>query len=507
MAERLVVFLDIDGVLLPFGEGIDAGMEFPERCLSALSHILESTGADIVLSSTWRCDDGAVETILSNFKRFGEKHGGPLEGISSIEQSTSSVDHSHRQWEIKEWLESSAGRGVQAWVALDDEDLLGGLSNETARSAFIGHVVRTQSHLGLTLADAELAVRALQCQQAGDGQHLVLLPQPLLPQRNLSLEYESSGASRYPEEVLMNWQSHALKAATAMRCKDWPGMVQELKESLAVRPDWAKGYLGLHVGLMRLGATDAAEQALSDGLVRCTDSLRQAQLNGNSAPPSLFADTFSIGEKMVEQAGDVKSALPCRVLGVETESKEREVAMLYREAQTQAELVDSAPQPLRLLFLDVDGVLNTMGTRNCGSIEPKLLERLRQILTETGAVVVLSTTWRSYGSLRSLIVGALWHGCVIGQTPAGFSIHARPREIVDFLEQPKVRKLLASPGASWSVVDDMNLIAQAKDLAASDHAVRRLLPEFSQRFVQTDKSVGLEDNHVEQLVRILSATA
>jgi len=53
-----VVFLDVDGVLLPFGDGAAAGPAdggFPDAPLAALSAILEASGATVVLSSTWRC--------------------------------------------------------------------------------------------------------------------------------------------------------------------------------------------------------------------------------------------------------------------------------------------------------------------------------------------------------------------------------------------------------------------------------------------------------------------
>jgi hypothetical protein len=50
------VFLDIDGVMLPFGSGCDdeSGRpgRFPDRCLKALDRVLIETGAEIVLSST-----------------------------------------------------------------------------------------------------------------------------------------------------------------------------------------------------------------------------------------------------------------------------------------------------------------------------------------------------------------------------------------------------------------------------------------------------------------------
>ena len=65
-----VVFLDIDGVLVPF-PGKSDEIDWPRRCLQALDDIIFSTGATIVLSSTWRCNEHARNLIIENFKRFG----------------------------------------------------------------------------------------------------------------------------------------------------------------------------------------------------------------------------------------------------------------------------------------------------------------------------------------------------------------------------------------------------------------------------------------------------
>jgi len=70
---RAFVLLDIDGVLLPFGDGVsnddDSNFDFKESCLSALSKIISATAATIVLSSTWRAVPSSQAHIISEFKR------------------------------------------------------------------------------------------------------------------------------------------------------------------------------------------------------------------------------------------------------------------------------------------------------------------------------------------------------------------------------------------------------------------------------------------------------
>jgi hypothetical protein len=51
-----------------------------------------------------------------------------------------------------------------AWVALDDEELLKGSVNACYSQFFQGHVVKTDSHVGLTMDDAKTAVELLLCQ-------------------------------------------------------------------------------------------------------------------------------------------------------------------------------------------------------------------------------------------------------------------------------------------------------------------------------------------------------
>jgi hypothetical protein len=53
---------------------------------------------------------------------------------------------------------------------------------------------------------------------------------------------------------------------------------------------------------------------------------------------------------------------------------------------------------MKVIFLDIDGVLNCKKTRNPRGlpyvVDPKLLRRFKRLIDRTGAKVVLSSTWR-----------------------------------------------------------------------------------------------------------------
>ena len=71
--------------------------------------------------------------------------------------------HSERQWEIHDWLSNQKQNNNKyekiVWLALDDEHLIDGEVNENYRDIFQGHVIRTESHIGLTMNDVRDAVK------------------------------------------------------------------------------------------------------------------------------------------------------------------------------------------------------------------------------------------------------------------------------------------------------------------------------------------------------------
>ena len=116
------LFLDIDGVLLPFGGGKEEKEEvkneeskreiegsrnktlpstnFPPSTLHAFNHIIKQVpNVQIVLSSTWRCG-GGLQAVLNEFANCNLQ---PL-STTTIQHTTDVNQHDYRQWEIASWL-------------------------------------------------------------------------------------------------------------------------------------------------------------------------------------------------------------------------------------------------------------------------------------------------------------------------------------------------------------------------------------------------------------------
>ena len=166
--EQPLIFLDIDGVLAPFGGRAPPGpptqrsakldadaafAPFDEQCTQRLAAIVEATGAAIVLSSSWRARADAVAVIERRFRAFGS----PLSEKVPL-PTTDTNYHSVRQWEIARHLEKHPAR---RWVALDDEELVHGEECAERRPLFEGRVSTIDSTAGLQDAHVDEAIRVL----------------------------------------------------------------------------------------------------------------------------------------------------------------------------------------------------------------------------------------------------------------------------------------------------------------------------------------------------------
>ena len=148
--------------------------------------------------------------------------------------------------------------------------------------------------------------------------------------------------------------------------------------------------------------------------------------------------------------------------------------------------------PRPVLFLDFDGVLGAgrvwaqnesrRWTCPAGWLDPVLIARLNRLVRHTGAVVVLSTSWRKYlgaESAAGVLRACGFTGEVVGATEVmGEGVEQRHREIERWLrEHPGVTR--------WVAVDDCELA---------------LPPE---RFVRTHAVHGLTDDDCDRVAAIL----
>lgn len=150
----------------------------------------------------------------------------------------------------------------------------------------------------------------------------------------------------------------------------------------------------------------------------------------------------------------------------------------------------------RVLFLDIDGVLNSAEwfekTKDVRSglsridelqemLEPRAVALLNDLLASTGAIVVLSSSWRiayGMGFIQRALMKRGFTGRLRDKTPTIGS--PRGREIQAWLDRRR------EPVESFVILDD-----------GSD------MLHLSHRLVQTSWGTGLQVEHVERAVVML----
>jgi len=140
-----VIFLDIDGVMVTWHSKVSdkhENMAFDDNAVENLKHIIEHTGAKIILSSTWR-----VGRTLRYTKHKIFSHYGLDEYL--IDQTPFNGFEVERGTEIREWLQNN---DVDSFVIIDDDGDMCELINS---------LVRTSAVYGLTKQLAERCISIL----------------------------------------------------------------------------------------------------------------------------------------------------------------------------------------------------------------------------------------------------------------------------------------------------------------------------------------------------------
>jgi len=147
-----VIFLDIDGVLNVYCEGRDKyGCCFHKHLEENLKYIVESTGAKIVITSTWRMS--GLKTMKDMWKH--RNLAGQVIDITAVLDDIRGV-------EIQKWLDKNRKR-VSNYVIIDDDDdmLDSQMNNYVKTSDNSNHEDCVDIGYGLTRICAEKAIKIL----------------------------------------------------------------------------------------------------------------------------------------------------------------------------------------------------------------------------------------------------------------------------------------------------------------------------------------------------------
>lgn len=143
--------------------------------------------------------------------------------------------------------------------------------------------------------------------------------------------------------------------------------------------------------------------------------------------------------------------------------------------------------PRKVIFLDIDGVMNNLGTpgdRGLASwLDPANVAVLNQIVQATGAAVVLSSSWRRSMPLADLRMAFARAGCaaeIVGITP-DLDGPRRGREIAAWLAAQ------AEPPARYVALDD-----------------QFDMPELPGKLVKTSQVEGLTAREVPRILALLA---
>lgn len=148
---------------------------------------------------------------------------------------------------------------------------------------------------------------------------------------------------------------------------------------------------------------------------------------------------------------------------------------------------------MKVIFLDIDGVLNYRGCKDhiggCRGIERSCVEKLNRLVEETGAICVLSSTWRTIYPLkemRQFLRDRGFAGKLVDQTPNFNRSGVRGLEIDAWLKNTNRGESIES----FVILDDNS------DMFPWRH-----------RLVQTDDELGLTDVDVDRAIDMLNGAS
>ena len=155
---------------------------------------------------------------------------------------------------------------------------------------------------------------------------------------------------------------------------------------------------------------------------------------------------------------------------------------------------------MKLIFLDVDGVLNYGGCKSrapsgCLGVEEEKIQLLRKIIDKTGAIVILTSTWKTEWFPTAFISELPKDGRYLEEQLAKYNVFIRAKTedpswsrrgkgILDFLNS------WPDEVESYVIIDDDSFDFEKEGI--------------SDKHVHTSFADGILPEHVEQAIEILN---
>ncbi len=156
----------------------------------------------------------------------------------------------------------------------------------------------------------------------------------------------------------------------------------------------------------------------------------------------------------------------------------------------------------RVIFLDVDGVLNHKGVFRPGNpapLCPEACRRFRLVIEKTGASVVVSSTWRLGHANGGAGIDKLRAHGVLDHLHGDWRTVEATFEVVNGIVRREGNR-------GWEISEWLLRHPEVTEYAIVDDD-SDMLPEQSSRFVQTSFEDGLTDRHAEALIGLFSEHA
>lgn len=142
-----LVFLDVDGVLNNM-DSCRSGTEIQDDKLKLLKKIINCTGAEIVISSSWRLVDHELKQLSQALKKYDMEYIGCTPKLFYRTDEIASF--------MKDYRKNNKDLNISHWIAIDDINL-----SKWNAKLMKDHFVHTSLLKGLTQFDVEKAIQLL----------------------------------------------------------------------------------------------------------------------------------------------------------------------------------------------------------------------------------------------------------------------------------------------------------------------------------------------------------